>query len=373
MLNPMKVKWATAPAKPATKAEERLRWRKFLNLYPPFVPYPPRQRTHPREVMPDAESVVVAAIPYWHSREPEDHLLPQKYSISRSAWGADYHDVGVQIMGRLLEQLIGDEAAERAYVQVDAGPLEERAFALLTGLGYLGANGSIFVPPYGSWVFLGICLTDVRVKTDRTAHPTKHGDTKCCCECGRCIQACPTGALEAPYRINWRRCLSYLTQDKGFLPPTLRISMGKRIFGCDACQLACPVNQDPEGGLNVFAPTEEDNPDLLELVSMSDETFEEIYKKKSFSWRGRRTLQRNALIALGNTADSSIIADLVSCLDDARPVIRGHAIWTISQISSRLGIPVGDNVKSKIEDVLNNDEDVKVLKEARNAADSVLS
>ncbi|MFO8059786.1 MAG: tRNA epoxyqueuosine(34) reductase QueG [Bacillota bacterium] len=351
------VKWAVTTAEPLPQAGARYQWRRRLGWGPPFVPFSRRQRYDPGAVMDGARSVLTAAVPYWHP-----HSGPG--GISRSSRGQDYHHVVRARVRQILTDLAGEDAAARAHIQSDSGPLEERAFALKSGLGYLGYNAALFVPPYGSWVFLGMAVTDAVIEGD----DRPLGQLSDCLQCADCIRACPTGALFAPHRVNPYRCLSYLTQKRGFLPVALRRAFGGRIFGCDSCQDACPVNAEAQRGIAAFVPDEVDRRcDPVSILQMSRSEFELEWAGKNAGWRGRQTLRRNAVIALANTGRREHIQVLAECLDDASPVIRGHAAWALAELAARTEQMLSANTRARLIRLATKDEDSRVRLEAGRA------
>ncbi len=358
-----RLSWAVMPADRMPRVAERLEWRRLLGWGPPFVPHHAEERADPSAVLPGARSVVAVAAPYWHPRERDDEAGA---IVSRSTWGRDYHEVLPPLIHRLLARLAGENAASRAHIQVDSGPLEERAVAVRAGLGYQGANGSVYVPPYGSWVFLGAAVTDVCLPP--RVNPGMTGPARDCSECARCVSACPTKALFAPYRVNPHRCLSYLTQKRGFVPVAMRRAMGSRLYGCDTCQQACCQNRDPGEGLKAFLPDAVDSePDPAGLLQMSNRQFVDTWGSKAAGWRGRRTLQRNALIVLANTGDYRDLPLLQRMLDDARPVIRGFAAWALGEILRREGAQDHGGIQEALATLAEVDGSEEVRRESRRA------
>lgn len=356
------VKWAVTSAEPLLRAAERFQWRRRMGWGPPFVPYGRQQRYDPGSVLDGAQSVLTVAVPYWH---PAGRRGPAV--TSRSSWGQDYHDVVPAVVRRVLTCVAGEEAAARAHVQSDSGPLEERALALRAGLGYLGYNGSVYVPPYGSWVFLGVAVTDAVIGATGSLKQIQDPPASCL-TCSRCVRACPTGALFAPYRINPHRCLSYLTQKRGFLAVSLRRAFQGRLFGCDCCQEVCPANAGVEKGVSAFAPDDLDlRPDPLSLLQMSEAEFRATWEAKTAGWRGRRTLRRNAIIALANTGGTEHIWALADQLRDASPIVRGHAAWAVGEIVARAGEILPPELRITLKDMSVCDEDPRVRVEAKRA------
>ncbi len=352
------------PADPLVSAGARFRWRRRLGWGPPFVPFSSEERYDPGTVLDGARSVLIVAVPYWHPMTRQGRAV-----TSRSSWGADYHDVVRGLVRDVLDRLVGKEAALRAHIQADSGPLEERALAVASGLGYLGCNGSVFVPPFGSWVFLGAAITDVPISPN--VGRWKPGSRSGCLRCSACVSACPTGALFAPHRINPHRCLSYLTQKRGFLAVSLRRAFKGRLFGCDNCQEACPANAGAERGLVAFAPDELDrNCDPLSILQMTPSEFDGTWGAKSAGWRGRRTLRRNAILALANWDDKDMVMSLGQHLWDPSPIIRGHVAWALGEIAARIGERLPRQLSLGLADLSACDTDPRVRFEALRALEN---
>ena len=235
------------------------------------------------------------AIPYDTGIQPKSDCI-LRGSLSKSSWGKDYHKVLGGLL-RDLAEILKSETGEIFLPYVDTGPLVDREVALRAGIGYYGKNCSIINPEFGSWVFLGYILTTLRLESARTPMVSQ------CGECRICLDACPTGALEAPGVLNSKKCISYLTQTKGMIDNELRAKMGVKIYGCDTCQVVCPKNKGiPISTHNEFIPEKTGGcVDILELISMSKNEFAAKYGNMAGSWRGRSVLIRNALIALENT------------------------------------------------------------------------
>lgn len=259
---------------------------------------------------------------------------PLRGWISRHAWGRDYHAVVAGKLARIEAWLAERVPGAQSRAFVDTGPAVDRAVAERAGVGWIGRNCALIVPGAGSMVVLGTLVTTVELPPDPPSPPpgTECGD------CDLCLRACPTGALIGPHELDPHRCLSYVTQMPGQVPAAFRQAMGNRLYGCDTCQEVCPKNRDlVEMGEPGFVPASpwETHPDLVGLLSLSKREFRELYARRASGWRGRKTLQRNALIALGNLGPEAAgavdrIARLL--LDDVRPEIRGAAAWALGRI-----------------------------------------
>ncbi len=290
--------------------------------------------------LPRVQSVVVVALNY-HSGPLPASLRddPSRGLLASYAWGRDYHD---QMLPRLkqlaadIEDELGRPLAARAYV--DTGPLLERALARRAGLGFVGKNTNLIHPRLGSWLTLGELLLAVHI-------PAQGAEVRGTCgRCTRCLDACPTGALVAPYELDARRCISYLTiEHKGPVPRELRPLLGNRIFGCDICQEVCPWNRrfarpPAEGTLQPAAapwPAPDDiAPPLLALLALDEDAFRRRFAGSPVKRAKRRGLLRNVTIALGNWGDPAAVPGLAGALADAEPLVRGHAAWALGRIGT---------------------------------------
>jgi len=291
------------------------------------------RREDPAKILPGVRSVVCVGLNYFPGDVPADLARdPSRGRISNYAWGIDYHDWMIPRLEELA-RFIGAQARARAgrevrtRVYVDTGPLLERAYAAAAGLGFVGKNACLIHPRMGSYLFLGQVLLDFDLE------PTPAMTNVGCGTCTRCIEACPTGALIAPYVLDARRCISYLTIElKGHIPPQLRPLMGNWIYGCDVCQTVCPWQR--------FArPTSEPSfhaerldqaaPLLLELLEMDEGAFRQRYERSPISRIGRGRLLRNATVALGNWGDVQAQPALTRALADPEPLVQEHAAWAL--------------------------------------------
>jgi epoxyqueuosine reductase len=282
---------------------------------------------------PWARSVVVCAVNY-NTVHPYSIQVnnPGHGWISRYAWSReDYHESVLrrirEVEAKLKQAISGDTPVEtRSYV--DTGPIVERVYAKYAGVGWLGKNTCIINQQIGSWLFLGVIVTSLELTPDSPA-PDR------CGTCTRCIDACPTQALIAPHELDSNKCISYLTIEKrGAIPEDMREGMGRQIFGCDICQDVCPWNRKaPTSGKPEFQARERlVNPALAWLAEISEEDFREKFRGSPIKRAKRSGLRRNALIAIGNSADTSLIpvAERASC--DPDPVIAEAASWAKQQL-----------------------------------------
>jgi len=293
---------------------------------------------HPAGVVSGARSVVVVALAYkWETAGEdrgvmggdswaEDRALRGR--VSAYAWGTDYHRVMEEKL-RALSGFLMERGASVARYYVDTGPLLDRALAQRAGLGWFGKNTMLITRAgYGSYVFLGEVLTDLVLEPD----PPMKGS---CGQCRICLEECPTGAIVAPFVVDARRCISYLTIElRGWIPRELRPLMSTWVYGCDICQDVCPHNTLVRTGVHAeFAPRRDVAfPDLLELLHIDERTYQERFRHSAIKRAKRQGLRRNAAVALGNLGDSRAVPALVRALDDEDPIVRGHAAWALGRI-----------------------------------------
>ncbi len=310
----------------------------------------------PRQVLPGARSLLLLAMNY-RTDEPQPPT-EARGRISRYAWGEDYHELIRSRLHRLADFL--REQAPGASVRglVDTAPLLEREFAQLAGLGWIGKNTLLLNKRLGSWFFLAALITDLTLAYDEP-HGSNH-----CGTCRACLDACPTQAFVAPYVLDSRRCISYLTIElRGKIPAELRPGIGDWLLGCDVCQDVCPWNRRaPESEEPAFRPRKDSNPlDLIELFALDDAAFRERFRDTPL-WRPkRRGILRNAAIVLGNQRSPAALAALVQGLNDVEPLVRGACAWALGQyerteartaLESRRGNETDPEVRREIDDAL---------------------
>jgi epoxyqueuosine reductase len=315
------------------------------------------RRADPTVILPGARSVITVAVSYaLEPVAPEDDILRGR--VSRYAWGEDYHDWLLPRLERLGEWIVAETSGERYRAYVDTGPVLERAFAARAGLGFVGKNTCLIAPRLGSWIFLGVVLVDVDLPPVGEPLPPR------CGTCTRCLDACPTGALAAPYRVDARRCISYLTiEHKGVIPPALRPQMGDWVFGCDVCQAVCPWQRfarPTEVTIFQAPPADRARPALLELLALDEAGFRRRFRETPLLRTGRERLLRNAAVALGNLADPRATPVLRSALADDAPLVRGHAAWALGAIG-------GDEASEALQTALARETDPSVRQELTTA------
>jgi epoxyqueuosine reductase len=338
-----------APADRAPHAEAYRRW--LADAYHgqmQWLARSPHRREDPRQVMPEAQSVVVVGLSYFVLDPPTGLWLdPSRGRIARYAWGLDYHDLmlpRLRQLGDFIEKESRQTLNQRAYV--DTGPILERDFAAWAGLGFIGKNTLLINPRMGSYLFLGEILLDLELDYD---DPAPDGGASChidppgaskrvgaCGNCTRCLAICPTHALPAPYILDSNLCISYLTIElKEAIPVELRPLLGNWIFGCDECQEICPwvrrYSRPPREPFLKYNP-EWVAPKLIDLIRLDDAAFRARFKGTPLQRAKRRGLLRNVAVALGNWGNPQALPVLEQALNDPEPLIREHAAWAIEQI-----------------------------------------
>jgi epoxyqueuosine reductase len=286
------------------------------------------RRAHPRSLWPDARSAVVLGLNYGPPAHPLEGLARRDRGlISVYAQGDDYHDV---IKGR-LKQLGGWMASRTGAglkVFVDTAPLMEKPLAQQAGLGWQGKHTNLVSRDFGSWLFLGVILTEAMLTPD--APESDH-----CGQCRACLDVCPTAAFPAPYQLDARRCVSYLTiEHRGPVDPALRPGLGNRIYGCDDCLAVCPWNKFAQAGREQRLAARDDlaAPALAELAALDDAAFRARFSRSPVKRTGRDRFLRNVLYAIGNSGDPALVPAARARLEDASPLVRGAAVWALGRL-----------------------------------------
>jgi epoxyqueuosine reductase len=291
-----------------------------------------------RRVLPEARSLVVLAISYTapsHPEVPTGGTAAQPTGVvARYARHSDYHDVLAAPLAELTRWLDAEtQPAHRSLWYVDTGPILERDLAQRAGLGFVGRHTNLISRELGNWFLIAEILTQAELPPDPPAR-------NLCGKCTRCLDACPTGALPAPFTLDARRCISYLTIElKGSIPEELRPLIGNRIFGCDDCLDACPWNRFAAEArlLASHRRADLDTPGLLDLLGLDDAGFRQRFAGSPILRTKRRGLLRNVAVALGNVGGTESLAPLAVAAEDPEPLIREHALWAIDRIRERTG------------------------------------
>jgi len=286
------------------------------------------RRGDPRTLWPQARSIIMLAMNYAPPGDPLEVLKrPDRAAISVYARNRDYHDV---IKGRLKEIAGKLAAASGADVKVfvDTAPVMEKPLAEAAGLGWQGKHTNLVSRDLGSWFFIGSIFTTAELEAD--APEIDH-----CGSCRACLESCPTDAFPAPYRLDARRCISYLTiEHKGPIPHEFRAAMGNRIYGCDDCLAACPWNKFAKTASEAKLIARDDlkEPRLAGLLELDDAGFRALFSGSPIKRIGRDRFVRNCLIAAGNSGDRELVAICRALLADGSPLVRGAAVWALSRL-----------------------------------------
>lgn len=311
------------------------------------------RRGDPRTLWPEAKSAVMVAMSYAPAVDPLEALKDAgRGAISVYAHGKDYHE----ILKPKLKQLAGEVVAATGAdvkVFVDTAPLMEKPLAALAGLGWQGKHTNLVSRVHGSWLFLGALLTTADLSPD--AAQVDH-----CGSCQRCLDVCPTAAFPAPYQLDARRCLAYLTiEHKGQIAREFRVPMGNRIYGCDDCLAVCPWNKFAAVAqeMRFTARPETNNPPLRDLLTLDDAAFRARFAGTPVKRTGRDRFVRNVLVAAGNARDPSLVAGVRALLDDASPLVRGMAVWALARLvpgdefrneqALRMAVELDDSVRAE--------------------------
>ena len=287
-----------------------------------------RRANHPELLLEGARSIISLGTSY-NAGSPTPGRPGPTGKVARYAWGDDYHDVIKSKLRQLaadLSDIAGREVRTRVFV--DDGPMNDRAAAERAGVGWFGKNTNILTRSHGSWVFLSQVVTDLDLEPDEPL-------AKTCGDCVICIDDCPTGAIVAPYVIDNRRCISFLTIElRGSIPRELRPLVGDWVFGCDICQDVCPVNRKAAESLEPAFRQRHDfgAPALIPLLDIDDEGFRERFRKSPIKRAKRVGLQRNVCVALGNIGDVGAVPPLAGALKSQDAVVREHAAWALGRI-----------------------------------------
>jgi epoxyqueuosine reductase len=283
------------------------------------------RRTDPKALWPDARSVVVLGVNYGPAAEVAS--ASSQGTISTYAQGEDYHDV-LKAKLKALAGFIAARYAAGVKVFVDTAPVMEKPLAEAAGLGWQGKHTNLVSREFGSWLFLGSVFTTLDLPAD--APEADH-----CGQCRRCLDACPTQAFTAPYRMDARRCISYLTiEHKGHIAEELRRPIGDRIYGCDDCLAVCPWNKfaSQASEARFHARDELRQPALADLARLDDLAFRALFRGSPIKRTGRNRFVRNVLIAIGNSGDRRLAPEAERLLGDPSPLVRAMAVWALKQL-----------------------------------------
>ncbi|WP_240371551.1 tRNA epoxyqueuosine(34) reductase QueG [Anoxybacteroides rupiense] len=345
-----------ASADPFVELKERLRLQQQLGYQSGFEEPDIEKRTDPVLLLDEAKSIISIALAYPSKMKnaPRSTKEEKRGIFCRASWGTDYHIILQERLLKLKEFILERVPNAKVKSMVDTGELADRAVAERAGIGWSGKNCAIITPEFGSYVYLGEMITNIPLPSD---NPIENR----CGSCTKCLDACPTGALVQGGQLNAQRCIAFLTQTKGFIADEFREKIGNRLYGCDTCQTVCPENKGKD-----FHFHEEMEPDpevvkplLKPLLHMTNREFREKFGTLSGAWRGKKPIQRNAILALAHFQDRTAIPDLLKLLkEDSRPVIRGTAAWALGKIGDENVVPI-------LEEALQIEKDEEVLREIK--------
>ncbi|MFL5093697.1 MAG: tRNA epoxyqueuosine(34) reductase QueG [Xanthobacteraceae bacterium] len=302
----------------------------------------PDRRADPQTLWPQVRSIIMLGLNYGPAGDPLRILMrPERGAISVYAQGDDYHDLIKSRLKAIARWLVARAGGE-VKVFVDTAAVMEKPLAAAAGLGWQGKHTNLVSRELGSWLFLGAIFTTLELPPDRA-------ESDHCGSCRACLDVCPTAAFPAPYRLDARRCISYLTiEHKGPIARELRPLMGNRIYGCDDCLAVCPWNKFAQAGREAKLAVRETlrAPDLADLARLDDAGFRALFAKSPIKRTGRHRFVRNVLIALGNSGDPSLAPHAERLLGDASPLVRGAAVWALARLDEARARQVADGYRA---------------------------
>ncbi|WP_042349958.1 tRNA epoxyqueuosine(34) reductase QueG [Bacillus massiliigorillae] len=321
-------------AAPFRELKDRLIRQQELNYQSGFEEPDLDKRTNPALIFQEPKSIIAIALAY--PSKMKEHIQGKKDErrgiFCRASWGVDYHVLVKQKL-QLLETYIMDRHPEaRVKSMVDTGELVDRAVAERAGIGWSAKNCAIITPEFGSYVYLGEMITNLPLEPDEPIEDQ-------CGTCTKCLDICPTGALVNGGQIDAQRCIAFLTQTKGYIPDEFRKKIGNRLYGCDSCQTICPKNRGIDLHFHEDMEPEPDiaKPLLTPILTMSNRQFKEKFGHVSGSWRGKKPIQRNAIIALAHFKEPSSLDALIDVMrNDPRADMRGMAAWAVGKIGGEI-------------------------------------
>lgn len=345
-------------ADPFTELKARLYQQQALGYQSGFEAKDIEKRTEPSLLMDGVQSIVSIALAYPKKmpERPENAKGHRRGAFARVSWGQDYHMILRHIMQKLGEFLVEAIPEAKYKSMVDTGELSDRAVAERAGIGWAGKSTNLITKEFGSYVYLGELLTNLPFPPDKPA-------TDLCGDCTICIDHCPTGALVQGGQLNSQKCIAYLTQTKQELPEEYKKAIGNRLYGCDTCQQVCPYNHDVDSHFHEEMEPEPElsRPLLAPLLSMSNREFKETFGALSGSWRGKKPIQRNAIVALGNYKEIAAAPELLRLLnEDPRPVIRRTVTWALQQMWDRLEPDMRAHMLQSLKNLLEKENDEKI-------------
>lgn len=325
------------------------------------------ERIYPELIFDNPKSIISIGLAYPSkmSAKPKREKGIRRGEFARASWGEDYHFILRDKMNELIKYIESQSECEARFKpMVDTGELVDVAVAQRAGLGFIGRNGLLITEEYGSYIYLGEIITNLEFKP---SEQVPFG----CGECMRCITSCPTSALLGDGRINAQVCLSYQTQTKGYLDDEYRRKIGHVIYGCDICQMVCPYNRgiDVHHHPRMEPEPEEVNPKLEPILTISNREFKDRFGHLAGSWRGKKPIQRNAIVAIANYRDRTALPTLLKLVEnDPRPMIRGTAAWAISKVLKK---EYNSEIVEFLVEILKNETDKQTCFEFKRAIEAI--
>jgi len=311
------------------------------------------RRVSPKKLWSDVKSIIVLGVNYGPNHDPLQNLENKKIgNISVYARGNDYHEVIKKNLKKFGRWIISQTNSE-IKVFIDTAPIMEKPIAQKAGLGWQGKHTNLVSRDYGSWLFLASIFTNLELESDKE-------EINHCGNCNNCIEICPTDAFTEPYKLDARKCISYLTiEHKGIIPLHLRSKIGNRIYGCDDCLAVCPWNKfaKESNEIKFKQKNKTELYDLKKLSLLSDDNFRKMFSKSPIKRIGRNRFLRNVLIAIGNSKLKDAKDHLNKNIFDESPIVRGAAIWALNQITE------GEELNKIKKQSLSIEKDPDVIKE----------
>ena len=341
-------------ADPFNELKNRLIKQQELSYQSGFEEPDIEKRVNPSLLLEEPRSIISIAIAYPSkmTNRVESKKGERRGIFSRASWGLDYHHALKERLQKLEGFILTRMPDARLKSMVDTGELSDRAVAERAGIGWSGKNCAIITPEFGSYIYLGEMITSIPFEPDTPIEDQ-------CGTCTKCLDACPTGALVQGGQINAKHCISFLTQTKALIPDEFRDKIGNRIYGCDSCQTACPVNKGKNFHFHVELEPDSEvaKPLLKPILKLSNREFKAKFGHVAGSWRGKKPIQRNAIIALAHFTDETAIPDLIDVLEnEGSPVSRGTAAWALGKIG-------GESALAALEKAQANETDYEVKNE----------
>jgi epoxyqueuosine reductase len=332
-----------APADTFTELKNRLIRQQELGYQSGFEEPDIEKRVTPSLLLDEPRSIISIALAYPSKMKTrvEGKKGERRGFFSRASWGLDYHHILRDRLKKLEEFILDKVPDARLKSMVDTGELSDRAVAEKAGIGWSGKNCAIITPEFGSYIYLGEMITSIPFEPDQPMEDQ-------CGSCTACLDACPTGALVQGGQINAQHCIAFLTQTKGFIPEEFRGKIGNRVYGCDSCQTSCPKNKGLDFHFHeeMEADPEIAKPLLKPILKLSNKEFKTKFGYVAGSWRGKKPIQRNAIIALAHFKDETAIPDLIEVLQtDSGPVLKGTAVWALGKIGGQIAIKALEKAK----------------------------